>query len=63
MAVMEAIYLSDRTGQPERPANLLGTRNLKVEDCMQATPPEQEPEQELEPDDDNQDESNGVDEE
>jgi predicted dehydrogenase len=40
MAVMEAIYLSDRTGQPESPARLLETHNLKLEDCMQCTPPD-----------------------
>ena len=38
MAVMEAIYLSDRTGQPESPIRLLQTHNLKLEDCMQCTP-------------------------
>ena len=42
MAVMEAIYLSDRTGQPESPARLLETHNLSVEDCMQCTPPDTE---------------------
>jgi predicted dehydrogenase len=40
MSVMEAIYLSDRTGQPESPARLLETHNLNPEDCMQCTPPE-----------------------
>jgi len=40
MAVMEAIYLSDRTGQPERPGRLLETHNLKLEDCMRCTPPD-----------------------
>ena len=50
MAVMEAIYLSDRTGQPESPARLLETHNLKPEDCMQCTPPDKEddPEDDLE---------------
>jgi len=37
MAVMEAIYLSDRTGQPESPAKLLATHNLKPADCLQRT--------------------------
>ena len=40
MAVTDAIYLSDRTGQPESPARLLETHNLKLEDCMKRTPPE-----------------------
>ena len=40
MAVIEAIYLSDRTGQPESPGRLLDTHNLKLEDCMQCTPPD-----------------------
>jgi len=38
MAVMEAIYLSDRTGQPESPTRLLETHNLKVKDCMRCSP-------------------------
>jgi len=38
MAVIEAIYLSNRTGQPESPARLLRTHNLKPEDCLQCTP-------------------------
>ncbi|MDP6637539.1 MAG: Gfo/Idh/MocA family oxidoreductase [Phycisphaerae bacterium] len=42
MAVMEAIYLSDRTGQPESPARLLESHNLKLEDCMQCTRPDAE---------------------
>ena len=42
MSVMEAIYLSDRTGQPESPARLLETHNLSLEDCMQCTPPDTE---------------------
>lgn len=40
MSVIEAIYLSDRTGQPERPARLLESHNIKVADCMKHTPPE-----------------------
>ena len=39
MSVMEAIYLSGRTGQPESPPRLLEPHNLKVADCMKCTPP------------------------
>ncbi|MCP4378343.1 MAG: Gfo/Idh/MocA family oxidoreductase, partial [bacterium] len=38
MSVMEAIYLSDRTGHPESPSRLLDTHNLNLADCMQCTP-------------------------
>lgn len=34
MAVIEAAYLSDRTGQPEHPARLLQTHGLTIADCM-----------------------------
>lgn len=33
-AVIEAIYLSDRTCHPESPARLLGTHGLKAEECL-----------------------------
>jgi predicted dehydrogenase len=34
LAVIEAVYLSDRTGQPESPLRLLKTHNLTVKDCL-----------------------------
>lgn len=37
-AVIEAMYLSDRTGQPEVPARLLRTHKLKVADCLALRP-------------------------
>lgn len=44
MAVVEAAYLSDRTGSPENPQALLRARNLTVEECRpgagRAVPPE-----------------------
>jgi predicted dehydrogenase len=43
MAVMEALYLSDRTGQPESPTRLLEPHNLKPADCMRLAPRESEP--------------------
>ncbi|MDY6914149.1 MAG: Gfo/Idh/MocA family oxidoreductase [Planctomycetota bacterium] len=38
LAVIEAIYLSDQTGQPENPNRLLKTHGLTAEDCL--TPPQ-----------------------
>jgi hypothetical protein len=40
LAVIEAIYLSDRTSQPERPARLLDTHGLEPEECLSLRPPE-----------------------
>ena len=40
LAVIDAIYLSNRTSQPENPSSLLGTHGLTVEDCLQFRPPE-----------------------
>lgn len=37
-AVIEAIYLADRTGQPETPARLLKTHGLTPEDCLARRP-------------------------
>ncbi len=34
LAVIEAIYLSDRTSHPESPARLLGTHGIYAEDCL-----------------------------
>ncbi len=39
MAVIEAIYLSDRTSQPESPLRLLHTYSLTEEDCLRFRPP------------------------
>jgi len=39
LAVIEAIYLSDRTGQPESPLRLLKTRELTLEECLSRRPP------------------------
>jgi predicted dehydrogenase len=38
MAVVEAIYLSDRTGQPESPLRLLRTQDLTVDQCLALQP-------------------------
>ena len=38
LAVIEALYLSGRTGQPERPAGLLANNALTVEDCLKLRP-------------------------
>lgn len=38
MAVVEAAYLSDRTGQPESPRTLLKARNFTPEECSAARP-------------------------
>ncbi len=38
LAVIEAIYLSGRTGQPESPLRLLQTRELNVSDCLRYRP-------------------------
>ena len=38
LAVIEAIYLSARTGQPESPLRLLHTRELSVADCLRYRP-------------------------
>lgn len=55
-AVIEAIYLADRTCQPEAPGRLLATHGLKPEDCLlhrppdtgdEIPPPEQGPQREL----------------
>ena len=40
LAVIEALYLSNRTGQPERPANLLAACGLGADDCLAARPVE-----------------------
>jgi len=40
MSVIEAVYLSNRTGQPESPMRLLKTHNLKPKDCLICTPPD-----------------------
>jgi len=39
LAVIEAIYLSDRTGQPESPLRLLKARELTLEECLSRRPP------------------------
>lgn len=39
-AVVEALYLSDRTGQPENPLRLLKTRGLDLEQCLCLQPPQ-----------------------
>ena len=39
-AVIDAIYLSDRTCQPESPAGLLHTHGLKVKECLTHRPAE-----------------------
>ena len=39
MAVLEAIYLSDRTAQPENPLQLLQTHDLTIEECLALQPP------------------------
>jgi predicted dehydrogenase len=39
LAVIEAIYLSDRTSHPESPLRLLKTHGLTVEDCLRHRPP------------------------
>ncbi|MHC4982654.1 MAG: Gfo/Idh/MocA family protein [Planctomycetota bacterium] len=38
LAVIEALYLSNRTGQPERPENLLASNDLTVENCLKLRP-------------------------
>jgi predicted dehydrogenase len=38
LAVIEAAYLSSRTGQPESPLPLLKARNLTVDDCLRHRP-------------------------
>ena len=43
LAVIEAVYLSDRTSQPENPGRLLSTRGLSVEDCLVHCPQESGP--------------------
>jgi len=42
LAVVEAAYLSNRTGQPESPLRLLRTRELDVADCLKYRPDEAE---------------------
>lgn len=42
LAVIEAIYLSGRTGQPESPRRLLETRELSLADCLQLRPVSQD---------------------
>lgn len=39
LAVIEAIYLSDRTSQPESPARLLGTHGIDRDECLSLRPP------------------------
>ena len=41
LAVIEAIYLSDQTFQPENPLRLLKLRGLSVEECLQHRPASQ----------------------
>jgi predicted dehydrogenase len=41
-AVIEAIYLSDRTCQPESPVRLLATHDLKPEECLPRRPEDDE---------------------
>jgi predicted dehydrogenase len=41
LAVIEAIYLSDRTLQPETPLRLLTSRGLNLQDCLRYRPIEQ----------------------
>jgi predicted dehydrogenase len=46
MAIIEAIYLSHSTGQPESPQRQLHTHGLRVEDCLASaapTPPQAPP--------------------
>ena len=38
LAVIEALYLSDRTGQPEQPLPLLKARELTIADCLKHRP-------------------------
>ncbi len=38
LAVIEAIYLADRTSQPESPARLLQSHGLSEEDCLRCRP-------------------------
>ncbi len=40
LAVIEAVYLSDRTSQPENPARLLKNLELEPQDCLCCTPPQ-----------------------
>lgn len=41
LAVVEAVYLSGRTGQPEQPARLLHNHGLKEDDCLKPRPIEE----------------------
>ncbi|MGA2266072.1 MAG: Gfo/Idh/MocA family oxidoreductase [Phycisphaerae bacterium] len=41
LAVIEAIYLSDRTSQPENPLRLLTSRGWTVDDCLKHRPLEE----------------------
>jgi predicted dehydrogenase len=38
LAVVEAIYLSDSTSQPENPSRLLASRGFSIEDCLRYQP-------------------------
>jgi predicted dehydrogenase len=38
LALIESIYLSDRTNHPESPARLLKTRGLSIDDCLRHRP-------------------------
>ncbi len=40
LAVIEAIYLSNRTGQPEDPLSLLKARDLAFSQCLEYQPPD-----------------------
>ena len=40
LSIIEAAYLSNRTGQPEGPMRLLHTRELTVEQCLSHRPVE-----------------------
>lgn len=42
LAVIDAIYLSDQTAQPEIPHRLLETHGLTVDECMELRPAEQQ---------------------
>lgn len=41
LVVIDAIYLSERTNQPEQPLRLLKTLDLTVDQCLACRPPEQ----------------------
>lgn len=49
MAVVEAIYLADRTAQPESPRHLLQTRGLAPEECLPRKKPDHPAEEQPSP--------------